>query len=286
MSARLLVFDVSGAHALFKVPGSTRSVVTFPFPPRTAILGMVGAMLGLPRNSYWAQGHPLRSATVAVEVTRPGMLAAYADRRDRPEGNPTGYLSDSTRPASVDTTGQFAATTAVSSSVLVNPAFRVYFSTPDERMRQALERALRLRMYHYSPYFGHASMPAEVSLVGSFRCDKMESGEYEVRTVVPIQPEPRTQIVGDYVSIMGVPMSFHVEEVEVDGERQYVPKHADCMSAVAYHCPHRKSNVRVITRADSITSVLSVLHHSDGKATDMKRPHGDIYVTPLPSGER
>ena len=50
---RVLVFDVRGDYAHFRRGYTTTSPLTFPFPSRTTLAGLISAILGLPRDSYY-----------------------------------------------------------------------------------------------------------------------------------------------------------------------------------------------------------------------------------------
>ena len=49
---RTLVFEVFGDYGQFKKPYSPMSPVSYPLPPPTAVLGMLGAILGYGKNEY------------------------------------------------------------------------------------------------------------------------------------------------------------------------------------------------------------------------------------------
>jgi len=65
-----LVFDVRADLAQFKKPFTTMSPQTFGFPPGTAIIGMIAAILGLEKNSYWHY-FPENSYRLAIGIRRP-----------------------------------------------------------------------------------------------------------------------------------------------------------------------------------------------------------------------
>jgi len=50
---RVLVFDVWGDYAHFRRGYTTTSPLTYPFPSRTTLAGLISAILGLPRDSYY-----------------------------------------------------------------------------------------------------------------------------------------------------------------------------------------------------------------------------------------
>ncbi|WP_053958031.1 CRISPR-associated protein Cas5 [Sulfobacillus thermosulfidooxidans] len=48
-----IVFDVSGSMAQFREPDTNAVARTFPLPPRPTVLGILAAILGYDRNSYY-----------------------------------------------------------------------------------------------------------------------------------------------------------------------------------------------------------------------------------------
>lgn len=49
----ILTFDIAGKFAHFRKYYANNTAMSFTLPPRTALMGMVAAMLGLPRDSYY-----------------------------------------------------------------------------------------------------------------------------------------------------------------------------------------------------------------------------------------
>ena len=43
----VLIFDISSNIAMFRKPYTTTSLISYPFPPPTAVAGLLGAMTGL-----------------------------------------------------------------------------------------------------------------------------------------------------------------------------------------------------------------------------------------------
>jgi CRISPR-associated protein, Cas5h family len=53
MPERVIVFDVWGDYAHFRKNYSTSSPLTYSFPPRTALSGLIGAVVGLDKAEYF-----------------------------------------------------------------------------------------------------------------------------------------------------------------------------------------------------------------------------------------
>jgi len=54
---KVLVFDVSSDYAHFRQPYSTTSSLTYAIPPRTAIFGLIGAILGIDSGGFGRSNH-------------------------------------------------------------------------------------------------------------------------------------------------------------------------------------------------------------------------------------
>lgn len=52
MNDKLLAFDIWGDYAYFRRGYTSTSTITFPFPSRTTIAGLISAILGLEKDSY------------------------------------------------------------------------------------------------------------------------------------------------------------------------------------------------------------------------------------------
>ena len=53
MSEKLIAFDIWGDYAYFRRGYTTTSTVSFPFPSRTTIAGLISSILGFKRDSYY-----------------------------------------------------------------------------------------------------------------------------------------------------------------------------------------------------------------------------------------
>ena len=102
----VLVFDISGDMAMFRKPYTTTSLISYPFPPPTAIAGLLGAITGMDNlaNSkgagsaaFWdqmsgtriaiGQKKPVRWMTTAVNLIKhkdtSGDMAEHIRRNTR-----------------------------------------------------------------------------------------------------------------------------------------------------------------------------------------------------------
>lgn len=66
----ILVFDLTGAMAHFRKYYTNTSALTYGFPPRTALMGVVAAVLGYERDSYYQELDRGRFAVAVKAPTR------------------------------------------------------------------------------------------------------------------------------------------------------------------------------------------------------------------------
>ncbi len=67
---KVLVFDVWGEYAHFRKYYTTTSPLTFSIPPRTAISGLIGAIIGLSKDEY-LKYFSKEQAQIAVKILNP-----------------------------------------------------------------------------------------------------------------------------------------------------------------------------------------------------------------------
>jgi len=222
----VLVFDLLAKYAYFKVPEGTRSNFSFPFPPRTTIIGLIAAIMGETRNKYWLDEryHELqiaveilnKSSTYGIkmnywrtksvstiggrEIDMKIMIASGSDANDR------GY------------------TTQVKFDYLTDVAFRVYISSSSDIFSELTQRIMNNK-YYYPPYLGHANLLAEIEYVGVFKLNSIDKGEFS--TIIPsssLQKDAQQLVLGygGYTVYNGVPMDYKIEILKTDIMDDYI----------------------------------------------------------------
>ncbi len=264
--ADFLCFDVSGRYATFKTPETTRSALTFPFPPRTAILGLIGAILGLPRNSYWEPTSPFRNSIIALEILQPGRRFGITVNFTQTK-YPT-KIGSIMVPIPSDPETQRGMNTQQRLDLLVEPRFRLYIDLHNDDLMDELEIALREHLFTYPPYLGHANMLAEVDFISRFKYRPLDSGEHVVSSIVALSSDNHMKISGDFVLVHGVPMSMKTPSVEAHGEYIHPFGSADLVDSVAYQIKDQERPVIVNTKKKGVVACVE------------SRPKA--FVVPLP----
>jgi CRISPR-associated protein Cas5h len=169
----VLVFDISGDLAMFRKPYTTTSLISFPFPPPTAIAGLIGAITGIDNlagsrdagsAAFWDQ---LSGTRIAIGLKKPVRWMTTAV-------NLLKYKTSS---------GDMREHIQAKHQMLKDPEFRIYISggTIYSELKKRLER----EEFIFTPYLGVAYALAEIDFIGELEEEIAQKDDY-VDTVVPL----------------------------------------------------------------------------------------------------
>lgn len=173
---RTLVFDVAGEYGLFKKPYSPMSPVSYPLPPPPAVLGMLGALLGIDKDAYH-QYFGWERVRVAVALGAPVRTFRAAPNLLQTKDGTDSYF----RPRAGQNTH-----TQVPCVFLREPRFRLFVAGLDSRVADALTEALQSGQSHYTVTLGLANCLADLTWVGDGERQTLAAGEYAVNTAVAL----------------------------------------------------------------------------------------------------
>ncbi len=168
-----LVFNIWGDLAMFRKPYTTTSMVSFPFPPPTAIGGLLGAIAGIDhgaahgalRADYWPI---LRGTQVALGLVSP--IAWYSSAVNLIKfKSPNGDMSEHIQ---------------VKHQLLKHPAYRIYVRG-DGPFYGSLRDRLQRGEFVFTPCLGVAYALADFAFAGE--CDDQPVTEQStfINTVLP-----------------------------------------------------------------------------------------------------
>lgn len=143
------------------------SALSYPMPPRTALLGVIGAVLGLEKDTPQIE---LRDALIAVSGRIPETHWHRVKLRKDP---PSALPRKVKRGAKGSSTDERA--TLIKQEWLFNPSYTVTACLPGDYHADFASR-LRERRWHYSPCLGLSEMPASLELVGEGTVAALPSG--------------------------------------------------------------------------------------------------------------
>lgn len=168
-SDKVLVFDITGEYGHFRKFNTTTSPLTYPIPTRPALAGLIGAVLGVERET--SPGvfppevipiselfHP-EKMSIAVQILRPVKKAHLAFN----------LINTKMSFYDIDTRTQ------IEFEFLKDPAFRIFFQHTDESVFETLAERISARKYHFTPCLGLAQLAALVELHGVLPCKVVEN---------------------------------------------------------------------------------------------------------------
>lgn len=164
MARPLLVFRYRGRFGHFLRAEASASALSYPVPPRTVLLGLMGAVLGLEKDQ----------PQVALE----GALVAVSGRLPRTHWHRAKLRKE--LPAPLEHTVRAGAkgsdkpenATLVYQEWLLEPDYEVYAALP-EPYHSELAGRLRERRWHYPPSLGLSEMAANLELIAETEAEPL-----------------------------------------------------------------------------------------------------------------
>lgn len=172
---RVVWFRLSGKYGHFLRAEANVSGVTYAHPPRMALLGILGAVMGLEKDegaTRWA------GASVAVAGPPPRRFWHKANiRKDGPAP-----LAMRVTPANRGSEGTEPRNMRFDQEWLWRPEYTVWAALPEADHGELASR-LRERRWHYTPSLGLAFLFAELELLGESEAKPLPAGVHRVATL-------------------------------------------------------------------------------------------------------
>ncbi|HPS31103.1 MAG TPA: type I-B CRISPR-associated protein Cas5b [bacterium] len=174
---KIVVFDLWGDYGHFKVPYTTTSPLTLPIPSKTALYGIIGAMLGYDKRNYlryfqnkvWKVAiglkNPVAKTHIAENLLNTKVVKMFA-RMEKGK----------------------SCRTQIRFEFLKNPSFRVYVTSSDVSELQKLADTLFAHKTAYSVSLGISECLANFNFVGCFEENEKNSNDcfIELNSVLPL----------------------------------------------------------------------------------------------------
>jgi CRISPR-associated protein Cas5h len=192
----IVAFNLWGDYAHFRKYYTTTSPLTFSLPPRTALMGIIGAICGLKKESYLAAlAH--ESIGVAVSLINPVAKVRIAEN----------LINTKIAPLMARIPSQ-SGHIQVRFELLKNPCYRVYVSLKDAALQSTLKEMLAAHRCVYTPYLGISELIANFCFIG----------EYEAEAITP----------DDYVNIRSAVNSDAIRDLSIEEGKEYFSEVVPC----------------------------------------------------------
>lgn len=172
---KVLVFDIWGDYGHFRKYFTTSSPLTFSFPPKTAIYGIVSAILGIDKEEYLKYFQD-KNCKIAIKI----MNSVKKTRI------PINYID--TKQA-IDMS-KIKNRTQVNLEVIKDCKFRIYFYHKDKEFYDKLKELLIDKKCVYSISLGLSELIANYKFIGEFEAERFENKEFvEIDTLIPFNED-------------------------------------------------------------------------------------------------
>jgi len=171
MIEKVLVFDIWGDYAHFRKIETTTSPLTYSIPTGTSLLGLVSAIVGLERDSYYDLFSP-ENTKYAIRILNPiKKVEINLSLIDTKKGL---YLWDIKKNPR----------TLIPFEFLKEPKYRIYFWTSHLEIYKKLKGFLEKHQSFYTPYLGISELIANFKFVGELDDIEKCHGQGEIHTVI------------------------------------------------------------------------------------------------------
>jgi CRISPR-associated protein Cas5h len=211
---KVLVFDVWGDYAHFRRFYTTTSPLSFPIPPRTALCGLLGAIIGLEKeDNDYLNYFSTESAFIALKLLNPIKKTIIAENLIN------------TKPGVVKGPGMnlISNRTQIRFEFLKDQKYRIYFCCPNQEdiIYQRLKNNLSQHKAVYTPCLGLSENIANFKFVGEFSINFLppKNNYVFISTILPLQKISKKEGImfereGEYFSI-SMPVELNTQRVVV-----------------------------------------------------------------------
>jgi CRISPR-associated protein Cas5h len=184
-SIPLISFKFFGKYGHFRKPYSNVSSLSYPFPPRTAIAGLLGAILGIPKGEI-AERFNERNLSAAIEITSAIKTTTHVTNFRQDSSGGIDYSIKHTRKNAgkkeLKKIPEWNMATQIPMELLRSPSYTLYINLK-ENMQELVSR-IRSERYVYTPCMGLSEFLAELEYISFDVAKPLDIGEHEIHTVV------------------------------------------------------------------------------------------------------
>ena len=181
-SDKLLVFDIGSEYGHFRKFNTTSSPLTYSIPTRSAIIGFIGAILGIEREFAAGKFHegtvPIAEmfakdkANIAVQLIHPLKKVNIAFNLLDTEKTASSFFNIKQR-------------TQIEFELLKDPSFRLFINLKDDVVFRDLINRVKENRTHFSPYLGLSQFTATVEFKDVTKAKPLNAKDFqEVVTAV------------------------------------------------------------------------------------------------------
>ena len=168
----VLVFDIWGEYAHFRKNYTTTSPLSYSIPPRTALTGLMGAILGLGKDEYLRHSTK-EKASFALRLLSPVKKVRISENLidTKKAGKHMNMITNRTQ---------------IRFEFLKDAKYRIYFHHSDDDLYEQAKKLISSHKCVYTPCLGISEHIANFAYVGEFDVKRQTSDDYvSIDSVLP-----------------------------------------------------------------------------------------------------
>lgn len=235
---RVILFEIRGQFAHWRKWFTTTSALTYSFPPRTALLGMLGAVLGVPREEL-PDRFPLKDTRTAVcplgRIVKDHLPQTWVQ-------SPVALVG---RRVSLGEGARALERFQVELEVIRYPRYLVAFWSADTGLIAELADRLKEKRWVYTPYLGILGFLADIVWRGMDEAIPQQGQDFDLQSVLPLGEGIAASVeapgVNTYIREERVPLEVLPGRRFRHAQTVYWvhpigrPLHVRCQHPLAYH---------------------------------------------------
>jgi CRISPR-associated protein Cas5h len=181
----LIIFDLTGYLAHFRKHFSTTSSLSYTFPPRTTLCGLIAGILGYNRDGYYKEFSSER-CKIALQLMKPVRRLLQVINYLMTDDEAVNYFKRTLRWWSEPAQIRLELITA-DGRILSEVHYRIFLHHENSYLMERLDNRLRSRKFYYPPSFGTANNLVTLTYVGNVKAEFFQPHEEMcVSTIIPV----------------------------------------------------------------------------------------------------
>jgi len=218
----LLVFDIWGDFAHFRRGYTTTSALSYPFPPKSTLIGIIAAILGLPNKKNEEDNYckvlSSENIKLSLRIINPiKKIIIKENFIDTKHGLTHWEIQRKNQPPRTQIPLEF----------IKNPYYRVYVwigNMYSKRLKELIEN----KQTFYTPYFGISECLANLKFVKQFTKEKIKTIKKtkdfcEIDSIIPLNAVKEDFIIEENIPYGSVKIPIFIDEERiVEGYQEFI----------------------------------------------------------------
>jgi len=242
-----LSFTLKGPYAHFKRVEGAVVRQTYKIPPRTTVAGIIAAILGYERNSYYETLGTENSDIAITPETEIKTLNIPANVLSTSHDT-TKELTKGSRSISVQVPDPTQERQQYNFEVIHRPKYKIDVRIRDQQAYQQLKTALQNNTTQYPIALGLSEYLASIEYHGEHECNQLPTGTHKIDSTVPN---------ANKVDMINTDCKIHTERSQADFTVDTPKGHRKKRKATGYNNVALNKNGKKLTTTDTTPTQIN-----------------------------